>query len=93
MKGLLMAALMFVSAPAFAGKMKEIYTMTNESVYEALGFDEGIASIEGHKFVSVAGADLAVQTTVRVYDGKSYTCVTTFVDSEYFYQVNYTTCK
>lgn len=93
MKGLLIAALVFVSAPAFAGKMKEIYTMTNESVLETLGFDEGIMNVEGHKFVSVAGADLAVQTTVRGYNGKSYTCVTTFVDSEYFYQVNYTTCK
>lgn len=93
MKNLLMALLIFLSLPAFAGKMKEIYSMTNESVLEALSEEEGITSVDGHKFVSVPGADLAVQTTAHGLNGKSFTCVTTFLDSGYFYQVNYTTCK
>lgn len=94
MKSLLIVALMFVSAPAFAGKMKEIYTMTNESVLETLGFYEDIAAVEGHKFLTIEGEDLAIQTTVRGYYGNAtYTCLTTFVKSEGFYDVKKTVCE
>ena len=37
MKNLLMTAIVLFSAPSFAGQMKEIWSMTNESVLQNLG--------------------------------------------------------
>ncbi|AFY00384.1 hypothetical protein [Bdellovibrio bacteriovorus] len=94
MKALLIAALMFVSAPAFAGKMKEIYIMTTDSILENFGFDDSQVQIDDYKFVTVEGEDLAVQTTVRVYYTRAvYTCVTTFKKTEHFYDVKNLRCK
>lgn len=83
MKKLMMAAVLAFGLPAFAGKMKEIHLMVNESVLDTLGFDEDVVKIEGFNFVKVAGADLAVHTVVRMYYSPSapaptFDCVTTF---------------
>ncbi|MFS4459580.1 hypothetical protein [Bdellovibrio sp. HCB2-146] len=62
----LIISLVVVSAamPAFAGKMKEIWQSTNESVLETLGFDEGDVSVSGYKFEKTNDG-LAVKTTVK----------------------------
>ncbi|WP_374077847.1 hypothetical protein [Bdellovibrio bacteriovorus] len=99
MKKLIAVLLVLSAAPAsYAGKMKEIWWMTNESVLETLGFDEGTVAIENHKFVQVEGADLAIQTTVRGFyrvNGSvpTYQCVTAFVKTNDFYDVLKTECK
>lgn len=97
MKKFLLAFVIFASVPAFAGKMKEIYTMTQESVMEHLGFDENIIKIEGFDFIQVEGADLAVLTNVRSYYSveeapASFDCVTTFAKSATGYEVVKTKC-
>lgn len=98
MKNLLIAALVCLALPASAGKMKEIWQMTNDSVLETLGFDEEIVAVEGHKFLQLENEDLAVQTTVRGYYRSRgvvpmFQCVTTFVKSENFFDVKKTTCE
>lgn len=98
MKKLIAALLVLSVAPAsYAGKMKEIWSMTNESVLETLGFDEGVVSIERYQFVQIEGADLAVETSVRANFGDNgsyptYECLTTFVKTSDFYQVLKTKC-
>ncbi|QDK38408.1 hypothetical protein [Bdellovibrio sp. NC01] len=72
----------FVS-PAFAGRMKEIYIDTRESVLDYLGFDESIISIEGMKFVQVEGVDLAVESIARGFYSRNspaptFKCLTIF---------------
>ncbi|MDG0817722.1 hypothetical protein [Bdellovibrio svalbardensis] len=88
-KALLAAGLVitFVS-PVFAGKMKDIYIDTRESVMDYLGFDESIISIEGMKFVQVEGADVAVETIARGYYSRSipaptFKCVTIFKKQDF----------
>ncbi|WII73548.1 hypothetical protein QJS83_06640 [Bdellovibrio sp. 22V] len=98
MKKLVLALLVLSAAPAYAGKMKAIWEMTNESVLQTLGFDEGIVAIEKHQFVQVVGADLAVQTQVRGYyrvrgEVPLFNCVTSFVKSSEFYEVKNTKCE
>lgn len=83
-KALMTVGLVFTFvSPAFAGKMKEIYIDTRESVLDYLGFDESIISIEGMKFVQVEGADLAVESIARSYYSRNspaptFKCVTIF---------------
>lgn len=83
MKKLMMAAVVAFALPAFAGKMKEIHLMVQESVLDTLGFDENVVKIEDYNFVKVTGADLAVHTVVRMYyspteAAPTFDCVTTF---------------
>lgn len=97
MKKLLVAFVVFASVPAFAGKMKEIYTMTHESVMDVLGFDESVVKIEGWEFVTVEGADLAVSTYARMYYSMDsapagFDCLTTFVKTGSSYEVVKTKC-
>ncbi|XGC81453.1 hypothetical protein ACES2L_03015 [Bdellovibrio bacteriovorus] len=92
MKKLILAAVLFAS-PAFAGKMKEIWWMTNESVLQTLGFDEETVNVQGHKFVTVEGADLAIATEVRGYYARvTFKCLTTFKAANGFYEVIKTEC-
>lgn len=98
MKKFIAAALVvFAVTPAFAGKMKEIFTMTEESVMDTLGFDEDVIRIEDASFTQVQGADLAVKTLARMYYSRqnapaSFDCVTTFKKTETFYSVIKTVC-
>lgn len=97
MKKLLVAFVVLASSPAFAGKMKEIYTMTQESVLDVLGFDESVVQFEGLEFVKVEGAELAVSTNVRMYYSMAnapagFKCLTTFVKAGNFYDVEKTSC-
>lgn len=79
MKNLLMTAIVLFSAPSFAGQMKEIWSMTNESVLQNLGVEEDFVTISGYKFTTVEGADLAVETSVKGnYTASFYECITTF---------------
>ena len=65
MKKMILSLLVVASAsPAFAGKMKEIWQMTNESVLETLGFDEGDVTIGNYRFEKLNDG-LAVKTTVK----------------------------
>ncbi|KHD89820.1 MAG: hypothetical protein OM95_01790 [Bdellovibrio sp. ArHS] len=98
MKKLIVALLVLSAVPAFAGKMKAIWEMTNESVLAELGFDEGIVAIEGHKFLQIPNADLAVQTQVRGYyrtrgEVPLFTCVTYFAKFQDFFEVTHTECE
>lgn len=98
MNKLIVALLILSAAPAsYAGKMKEIWSMTNESVLETLGFNEGVVSIEYYQFVQIEGVDLAVETSVRTNFGDNgryptYECLTTFVKTNDFYKVLKTKC-
>ena len=93
MKGLFAAVMLLISTQVFAGEMKEIYTMTNESVVKTLGPDADIVSIEGHNFVSFPGSDLAVETKVTTNPGeKTFFCVTLFIGDR-DYQVLRTLCE
>lgn len=84
---------LFMFSQAQAGKMKEIWYQTNEAVLEVFGFDESMISISGHKFVTVEGADVAIQTTVRGPNGKEFTCVTLFKEGNEFYKAISTKCS
>lgn len=97
MKKLIVSMLIVsAAAPAFAGKMKEIWQTTNESVLESLGFDEGDVSISGYKFEKLDGG-LAVKTTVK---GKykvqgtlpTFDCTTTYKGKVGNYKVVDTFC-
>lgn len=97
MKKFILALVIFASVPAFAGKMKEIYIMTQESVLDHLGFDESVIKIEGLEFIQVEGADLAVLTNAVMYYSvkdvpAAFQCVTTFVETATFYEVVKTKC-
>ena len=98
MKKMIVSLLVVASAsPAFAGKMKEIWQMTNESVLQSLGFDEGEVVISGYKFAnlndglevktSVKGK-LRVQGTVPAFD-----CTTTYKGSVGKYKLVDTFCE
>lgn len=83
MKKFILAFVLLCATPAFAGKMKEIYIMTQESVMDYLGFDESVIQIEGMGFVKVEGADLAVETIARSFYSRQapapyFKCITTY---------------
>lgn len=97
MKKALVALLISVSLPAFAGKMKEIWSMTQESVLDTLGFNEDVVKIEGFQFIQVQDADLAVQTDVVMYYSRdaapaAFECVTKFSKHGDSYDVIGTQC-
>lgn len=93
MKNLLLTAIVLFSVPSFAGKMKEIWSMTNESVLSTLGMEEDYVTISGYKFTEIEGADLAVETSVKgTYTPHYYECVTTFRKNADFYSVIVTAC-
>lgn len=98
MKKMILSLLVVASAsPAFAGKMKEIWQMTNESVLESLGFDEGDVTISGYRFEKLNDG-MAVKTTVK---GKlkvqgtvpAFDCTTTYKGSIGKYKVVDTFCE
>jgi spore maturation protein SpmB len=98
MKNLLAFFIVFSALPTFAGAMKEIWSMTNESVLETLGFEEEAVTIDNYQFVHIEGADLAVQTKVLVLypidsSEASYVCTTTYKKSADFYNVLKTRCE
>lgn len=97
MKKFLLSLVIFASIPAFAGKMKEIYIMTEESVMDHLGFDESVIKIEGFQIIPLEGADLAVRTSAVMYYSISeapayFNCVTTFAKAGDFFEVVKTKC-
>lgn len=67
MKNILIAALIFASTPVWAGAMGELWSTTNLSVRESLGYNIKIVSIE-QKFASIPGYELAVKSTVYGYN-------------------------
>lgn len=92
---LLCLALLLTSPCTYAGKMKAIWEMTNESVLEELGFDESLVDISGHRFLTSENKDsLVIETLVTGYDADiQYRCLTTFIKSADFYSVQQTTCS
>lgn len=90
--------LTMITRSAEAGRMKEIYTITNESVEFELGLfqDDGLITITGHKFVTPANeGGLAVATKVmKGYSSQVlYTCVTEFVKTATFFKEIETVCE
>ncbi|MFM6927209.1 MAG: hypothetical protein ACKOX6_02025 [Bdellovibrio sp.] len=67
MKNILIAALILSSTPVWAGAMGELWSTTNLSVRETLGYEAKIVSIE-QKFAPVPGFELAVKSTVYGYN-------------------------
>ena len=95
--GFITLSLLFVGSVE-AGRMKEIYTMTNEAVELELGLyqDQGLITITGHKFANAESADgIAVETKIIANtNGKVlYTCVTQFEKTERFFRDYKTTCN
>ena len=85
---------LLLTAQSEAGRMKEIFIMTNESVALELGFDEEELSIFGHRFVTAANADLAIQTQVTLSEAnKTWTCLTTYKKTETFFEELGTVCN
>ena len=98
MKNVLAFLIMLFFQTANAGVMKEIWSMTNESVLETLGFEEGMVVIDNYQFVRIDGADLAVRTTVKVLypigsAKPTFFCVTTYKKDADFYSLLTTDCK
>jgi hypothetical protein len=98
MKKILVSLLVVAAAsPSFAGKMKEIWDTTNESVLQSLGFDEGDVTIGNYRFQKLNDG-LAVKTTVK---GKlrvqgtipSFDCTTTYKGKVGSYKVVDTFCE
>jgi hypothetical protein len=97
MKNVVMTLLVLSATPAFAGKMKDILIMTEESVMDVLGFDESVIRIEDAQFVKVDGVDLAVKSIARSYYSRSespasFECLTTFRKSGESFSVINTKC-
>lgn len=89
---ILLSTLFVINASA-GGKMAEIYTMTNESVAEALGFDEESIQIYDHRFVSNESKSIQVQTKIKaIYSSSAWTCLTTFKPTQNFFEVAQTDC-
>jgi hypothetical protein len=96
-KFFLATAILFSTSSVFAGAVKEIWSTTNESVLEVLGFDESIVSLE-QKFAQVEGFDLAVKTTVRGhYKVKgvvpTFECITVYKKNLNNYDLVKTECQ
>jgi hypothetical protein len=98
MKKMILSLLVVACAsPAFAGKMKEIWQTTNESVLESLGFVEGDVTVGNYRFEKFNDG-LAVKTTVK---GKlkvqgtvpAFDCTTTYKGSVGNYKVVDTFCE
>lgn len=79
------------SFSARAGKVKEIYILTTESVLETLGFEWEEAEVSNIQFIAIPGYEIAVQSEVSTPLQK-YSCVTTFVKANQFWQVDYSDC-
>ena len=98
MKNILIAALIFSSTPVWAGAMGELWSTTNLSVREALGYEAKIVSIE-QKFASVQGYELAVKSTVYGYNKANqviptFECITGYRESNAgSYQLIGTDCQ
>lgn len=93
MKKIGLALVLLVSLPTFAGQMKEIYTMTVDSVYSTLGLDENYVEIESTRFVHIEGSDLAIRTiVVDKYDTEKFDCITLFKKVDTDYEVSQTKC-
>lgn len=97
MKKILLVMAILACLPVSAGKMKEIYTMIEESILDELGFDESVVKIEGWQFVNVDKADLAVSTYVRMYYSMDaaparFDCLTIFKKVGSSYDVIETKC-
>jgi hypothetical protein len=96
MKKILAVLMVLATLPASAGKMKEIYILTVDSVLETLDLDESVASVEGLNFVQEQGFALAVASKVRplyLSGHKGYSCITYFKESGANFAVVGTDCK
>lgn len=87
-----LAVVVGFSLSARAGKVKEIYILTTESVLEHLGLEWDEAELSNIRFIDVKGYQVAVYSEVDLAV-KKYTCITTFVETGKFWQVDYTECK
>lgn len=98
MKKYLLILIAFITIPAWAGRMKEVYIMTQESVLNTLGYDETVAVVEDLKFVKIENVDLSVQSTVRVTSSvfekaPAYSCITLFEKTSDLFQVIKSQCR
>jgi hypothetical protein len=98
MKKIFLMFTLFIALPAFAGRMKEVYILTQESVLETLGYDDTVAVVEDLKFVKIENVDLSVQSKVRVtasvFDrAPTYSCITLLQKSEAFFEVIRSECR
>ncbi|QDK39493.1 hypothetical protein [Bdellovibrio sp. NC01] len=97
----LVAALLLVSAPAFAGRINEIVIMTTEDVEFVLNLTNGDQSyqITYQDFAKPEqGMDLAVETKLsvrNVHTGRTqeWTCNTQFVKTPTFFEISKTVCN
>lgn len=81
MKNLILIAVFLFSGPTFAGKMKEIWSLTNESVLETLGLEEDHVQISGYNIIQLGDGTFAVHTKLENFAGDikaEYQCVTNF---------------
>ncbi|MDG0815014.1 hypothetical protein [Bdellovibrio svalbardensis] len=97
----LIAALLLVSAPAFAGRINEIVIMTTEDIEAQLDLMNGdrTYTITYQDFTTPEeGMDLAVQTKLsvrNVHNGRTeeWTCNTQFVKTPRFFDISKTVCN
>lgn len=93
MKKTILSLILLFSTSVFAGKMKDIYILTLESVTSTIGLDEEYVDIESAKIVQITGADLAVRTIVLdKYDTEKFDCMTIFEKLQNTFQVLNTKC-
>ena len=93
MKKLILSLILIMTLPAVAGKMKEIYILTVESVTSTLGLTEDYIAIESTTIVEISGADLAVRTIVQdKFDTEKFDCITIFEKTQNSFQVIQTKC-
>lgn len=93
MKKFILSLILIITLPAFAGKMKDLYILTVDSVTSTLGLSEDYIQIESTTIVQISGADLAVRTIVQdKYDTEKFDCITTFKKSQNSFEVIETKC-
>ncbi len=96
MKNLLLIAVLLFSGPTFAGKMKEIWALTNESVLATLGLEEDYVQISGYKIIQTGEGEFAVHTKLENFAGdikSEYQCVTNFRNEVDSFSVVESSCQ
>ncbi len=94
MRKLIILALLITSTMASAGRMKDIYIDTMDSIVSVLGTSEDYIRVKSQKFVSVQDADIAVATIIQdIYSGEYFECITKFDKRESGFQLRNTACR
>lgn len=94
MMKIVFSLLIIISAPVYAGKMKDIYISTFESVTSTLGLNEDYIELESSKIIEITGFDLAVRSIViDKFDTEKFDCITFFNKNRIAFEVSHTKCR